>query len=60
MDEEKIACEAQTDLIWMEVEGYAHNYNLRFILESGRCVEGKWDCPAVYELIQAAAMLKIF
>jgi hypothetical protein len=60
MDEEKIACEAQSDLMWMEVEGYPHEYNLRFILNSGRGVEGQWDSTAVRDLIQAAAMLKVF
>lgn len=60
MDEEKITCEAQSDLLWMEVEGYPQEYSLRFILDSGRCAEGKWDCAAVKELITAAAMLKVF
>ncbi|MDY6899086.1 MAG: DUF1818 family protein [Cyanobacteriota bacterium] len=61
MDEEKIACEAESSLLWMQVEGFPHNYSLRFILNSGRCVEGQWsDCAAVRDLIQAAAMVGIF
>jgi hypothetical protein len=60
MDEEKIACEAESNLIWMEVEGYPHAYSLRFIVNSGRCVEGKWNCAAIPDLIQAAAMLNVF
>lgn len=60
MDEEKIACEAESNLIWMEVEGYPHAYSLRFIISSGRCVEGKWDCAAVPDLIQAAATIDVF
>ncbi len=60
MDEEKIACEAESNLIWMEVEGYPQLYSLRFILNSGRCVEGKWDSTAVKDLIQAAATLNVF
>ncbi|MEA5549803.1 DUF1818 family protein [Anabaena cylindrica UHCC 0172] len=60
MDEEKIACEAESNLLWMEVEGYANSYNLRFILNTGRGVEGKWEAEAVPELLQATAMLKIF
>ena len=60
MDEEKIACEAETDLLWMEVEGYPHEYSLRFILNSKRCVEGKWDSAVVGNFIQAAAMLMVF
>jgi hypothetical protein len=60
MAEEKIACEAESDLLWMEVEGYPHAYNLRFILNTGRGVEGEWDSTAVPELLQAIAMLKVF
>jgi hypothetical protein len=60
MDEEKIACEAESDLLWMEVEGYPHAYNLRFILNTGRGTEGKWDASAVSELLPAMAMLKVF
>ncbi|MBV6624120.1 MAG: DUF1818 family protein [Rivularia sp. (in: Bacteria)] len=60
MDEEKITCEAESNLLWMEVEGYPHTYSLRFILNSGRGVEGKWDSSALHNLIQAAAMLDVF
>ena len=60
MDEEKIACEAESDLLWIEVEGYPHAYSLRLILNTGRGVEGKWDTAAVPELLQASGMLKVF
>jgi hypothetical protein len=60
MDEEKIACEAESDLLWMEVEGYPHAYSLRFILHTNRCAEGKWSDAAVPGLLQAAGMLKVF
>ena len=60
MDEEKIACEAESDLLWMEVAGYAHAYNLRFILNTGRGTEGKWEAGAVSELLPAIGMLKVF
>lgn len=60
MDEEKIACEAESDLLWMEVEGYAHAYGLRLILKTGRCAEGQWNDSAVPGLLQASVMLKIF
>ncbi|BAU04712.1 hypothetical protein NIES592_05865 [Fischerella major NIES-592] len=60
MDEEKIACEAESDLLWMEVEGYPHAYSLRFILNTSRCAEGKWNAAAVPGLLQAAGMLKVF
>lgn len=60
MDEEKIACEAESDLLWMEVEGYPHAYSLRLILNTERCAEGKWDTSAVSELLAASRTLKVF
>jgi hypothetical protein len=60
MDEEKIACEAESDLLWMEVEGYPHSYSLHFILNTGRGAEGQWSTQATPELIQATATLKVF
>jgi Domain of unknown function (DUF1818) len=60
MDEEKISCEAESDLIWMEVEGYPHAYTLRFILNRGRCCEGSWQSEAIPGLVQAAQSLKVF
>jgi hypothetical protein len=60
MDEEKIACEAESDLLWMEVEGYPHAYSLRLILKTGRCAEGQWNDSAVPGLLQASEMLKVF
>jgi hypothetical protein len=60
MDEEKIACEAESDLLWMEIEGYPDTYSLRFILNTNRAAEGKWDASAVPHLLQAAASLKVF
>jgi hypothetical protein len=60
MDEEKITCEAESDLLWMEVEGYPHAYSLRFILTTGRCAEGKWNHFAVANLLQASTILKVF
>jgi len=60
MDEEKIACEAESDLLWMEAEGYPQAYSLRFILNTGRRSEGSWPKEAVPALMQAAQMLKVF
>lgn len=60
MDEEKISCEAESDLLWMEVEGYPHSYSLRFILNTGRRGEGGWTATAVPDLVQAAVTLKVF
>lgn len=60
MDQEKIACETQSELIWMEAEGFPSSYSLHFILNTGRCCEGSWDAQAVPSLLQAAAALKVF
>ena len=43
MDEEKIAIEAESDLMWLEAEGYPTNYSLRLILHQKRRCEGNWD-----------------
>ena len=42
MDEEKICCEAETDLLWLEVEGYYNFYSLRLILNCDRRCEVSW------------------
>ena len=60
MDEEKISCEAESDLLWMQVEGYSHAYSLHLILNTGRRGEGRWAASAVLGLVQAAQMLKVF
>jgi Domain of unknown function (DUF1818) len=60
MDEEKISLEVESDLIWMEVEGYPQEYCLRFILNTGRGVEGQWNASAVGGLLEAASTLKVF
>ena len=60
MAEEKIACEAESDLLWLQVEGYPHAYSLRLILNTGRCAEGNWTANSVSGLVQAAQMLKVF
>jgi hypothetical protein len=60
MAEERIACEAESDLLWLEVEGYPHAYSLRLILNQGRCCEGNWAEGVAKELAQAVSMLKLF
>ncbi|MDB9313243.1 DUF1818 family protein [Spirulina sp. CS-785/01] len=60
MDEERITCEAESDRLWLEVEGYPHTYSLRFILNSGRQCEGGWPPPVVPELLEAMERLKVF
>ncbi|MGF1482065.1 MAG: DUF1818 family protein [Cyanophyceae cyanobacterium] len=60
MDEEKIACEAESELVWLEVAGYPHSYSLRLILNHGRRCEGNWSEAAVPPLAQAAQTLRVF
>ncbi|WP_017717168.1 DUF1818 family protein [Kamptonema formosum] len=60
MDEEKIACEVESDLLWLEAEGLPHAYSLHLILHAGRRAEGHWPPPAVPSLVQAALVLKVF
>lgn len=60
MDEERIATEAETDLIWLEVEGYPHSYSLHLMLNSGRRCEGSWSAAAVPHLLQAIQTFQVF
>ena len=53
MEEEKISCEAETDLLWMEVEGYPHSYTLRLILNCNRRCEGNWSSGIAPLLLQS-------
>jgi hypothetical protein len=60
MAEEKISCEVESNLIWLEAEGYPQEYSLRLIVQQNRCCEGNWSASAVRELVQAAQNLKNF
>ncbi|MFP4296393.1 MAG: DUF1818 family protein [Spirulinaceae cyanobacterium] len=60
MAEERIACEAESELLWLEVEGFPDAYELRLILHSGRRCEGNWPSSVVPELLQGARSLQIF
>ncbi len=60
MDEESIACEVESELVWMQVAGVPARYSLRLILTSGRSCEGNWAADAVVELITAVDSLKFF
>ena len=60
MSDEKISCEIESPLLWLEAEGYAHAYSLRMMLLTGRRGEGAWAESAVDGLIQAAKTLKVF
>ncbi len=54
MEDERIACEAESDLLWLEVEGFPESYSLRLILHQGRRGEGNWNEGTVKDLAQAA------
>jgi hypothetical protein len=60
MDEERIACEAESDLLWLGAEGYPHAYSLRLILNSYRRCEGNWTEGVAQELAEAVNRLKVF
>lgn len=53
MDEERIACEAESNTLWLEAEGYPHQFSIRLILHTSRRAEGNWSEKAVEELITA-------
>lgn len=57
MEQEKISCEAETSLLWMEAEGYPHNYSLRIILNGDRRCEGNWEANIAPQLIEAVKSL---
>jgi hypothetical protein len=58
MSEEKIDCEVETELLWMQVSGFPSSYSLRLLLHSGRKVEGNWPAVVLPEMI--AATKRIF
>lgn len=60
MPEETIACESRSDLVWMEVRGYAQAYDLSFILLTGRRGEGRWPATVMPELLRGLQMLSVF
>ncbi|MBF2002368.1 MAG: DUF1818 family protein [Synechococcales cyanobacterium M58_A2018_015] len=60
MDEERISCEAESPLLWMEAEGYPQSYRLRLIVLTGRRAEAEWSEAAVPELLQAVQTLQVF
>jgi hypothetical protein len=60
MDEERLTCEAESDQLWLEVEGFPTAYSLRLILSQGRRAEGSWSDRAVPALLAASRTLKTF
>ena len=60
MPDEKIVCEQETARIWVEVSGFPREYELRFILLSGRGAEGGWSAAAVPGLLTALGNIDMF
>jgi hypothetical protein len=60
MDEERISCELESDLICLEAEGFPEDYSLRLIVRSSRCAEGFWFSTAVPELLQTLPLIRVF
>ncbi|MDX2228630.1 MAG: DUF1818 family protein [Leptolyngbyaceae cyanobacterium bins.349] len=60
MAEETIAIEVESDLLWLEAEGYPHAYTLHLILLTGRRAEGTWTPSAVSGLWQAMQAMQVF
>ncbi|EKQ71039.1 protein of unknown function DUF1818 [Leptolyngbyaceae cyanobacterium JSC-12] len=60
MDEEAIAVEVESDLLWLEAEGYPHAYTLHLILLTGRRGEGCWQSGAIMPLWQAVQSIQVF
>lgn len=60
MDEERISCEAESETLWIEIEGVPTAYTLRLILLTGRRAEGEWSSSAVPELLNAIRLINAF
>lgn len=57
MVEERVSIEAESDLVWLEIEGFPDSYSLRMFILNNRNVEGNWSEKIVGELVVIA---KIF
>ncbi|NJK41882.1 MAG: DUF1818 family protein [Acaryochloridaceae cyanobacterium SU_2_1] len=60
MAEERLVCEARSELISMQIEGVPDAYGLRLMLLTGRRSEGVWDAPSTSEILQALQTLEVF
>ena len=57
MEEEKLACEMEGELLWLGAEGYAEDYGVRIVLNSGRRAEGTWPAGAIAPMVQTLPTL---
>jgi hypothetical protein len=53
MDQEKIDCEIESELLWLELTGDPQSYSLRLLLNQNRRAEGNWEHPAISQLLLA-------
>lgn len=60
MDEEAIACEMETERVWLEAEGFPTAYRVHLIVLTERRGEGMWQTEAVAELLQAVQQIQVF
>ena len=60
MDEEKIAVEVESDILWLEAEGYVNHYALSLILHQNRRCEAHWPASAVPSLVQAIQTIEVW
>jgi Domain of unknown function (DUF1818) len=59
MEEESIELEAESEHIWVALEGFATSYSLRFILLGDRGSEGGWSETATPGFLQALAGIEL-
>jgi hypothetical protein len=59
MEEESIELEAESDRLWVGLEGNVQAYQFRLILHQERCVEGSWESHAVPAFLQALAEIAL-
>jgi hypothetical protein len=57
MAEERISCEAESQWLWLEAEGFPQAYELRLMVLTGRRSEGTWLPQAVSPLMKAVKIL---
>ncbi|TAD73201.1 MAG: DUF1818 family protein [Oscillatoriales cyanobacterium] len=60
MPDENIACEVESDRLWLGAEGYATAYAVRFVLLGDRGAEGFWPPDVVPPLLQASRAIGLF
>lgn len=60
MPDERITLEQETQLLWIEADGFHHSYSLRFIVLTGRGGEGAWPAAVVPDLLNGLNSISVF